>query len=259
MTETVLAPAAPPRRFQFDWVPDVLLHPRRACANIAAQPGGVWLTPMLILSLTAVLLVLVTGWVKHSTGLTGVIDLPPDFQNYPPEMQAQYQQAMAATSGPVFLYVFPAISALLGVWVGWLLVGGLLHLVLTLLGGRSGTGSVMNIAAWASLPLAIRNVVRLVAVYSSRQLITSPGLSGFAPVGESSFNLYLAAFLALIDIYVIWHFLLLVAGARANNGISRLKAAGSILFTLLLILGAQALISFFMARLGGLTIIRPFF
>jgi hypothetical protein len=166
---------------------------------------------------------------------------------------------MAATSGPVFLYVFPAISALLGVWVGWLLVGGLLHLVLTLLGGRSGTGSVMNIAAWASLPLAIRNLVRLVAVYSSRQLVTSPGLSGFAPVGEGSFNLYLAAFLALIDIYVVWHFLLLVAGARANNGISRLKAAGSILFTLLLILGAQALISFFMARLGGLTIIRPFF
>ena len=37
-------------------------------------------------------------------------------------------------------YVFPAIIAVLRQWVGWLVMGGLLHLMLTMLGGRDNTG-----------------------------------------------------------------------------------------------------------------------
>jgi hypothetical protein len=257
-TEEILPPLETPRRIHFDWLPDAFFHPRRAFARIA-NASGVWLTPILILSLMAVMGALVAGTIRQAAAQSGQVNLPPDFQYYSPEQQAQFQQALSATSSPVFLYVFPALVALSRVWLGWLLVGGLLHLVMTLLGGRGDTGAVMNLVAWAGLPFAVRDLVRIIAMLFSRQLIASPGLSGFAPLGEGFGNSFLASLLGSVDVYLIWYFLLLVLGVRLGNGISRLKAAGGVLFVLILIFSLQAALVAFASQLGGLTIIRPFF
>lgn len=259
MSDAVLLPVDAPRRFHFSWVPAVLFRPRQTFSKIAAQSSGVWLTPLLILTVTAVLQVLVAGSIKQSAALSGQVELPPEFQYYSPEQQAQFQQALAATSGPVFIYVFPALMATAKVWVGWLLVGGLIHLVLTLLGGRGDTDSAMNLVAWSSLPLAVRELVRCVAMFSSKHLIANPGLAGFAPAGTGDLSLYLSAFLSLIDLYIIWHIVLMIIGVRAGNGLTLAKATGGILVSILLVLLLQALLMYFMTRLGGLNIIRPFF
>jgi hypothetical protein len=259
MTEAALVSVEPSRRLHFDWVSAVLFRPRQAFARIAAQASGVWLTPILILTLVALVPVFVGGSIKQEAARSGQVNLPPDYQYYTPEQQAQFQQAMAATSGPVFVYVFPAITAILKIWLGWLLVGGLLHLVLTLLGGRGSTGTAMNLVAWSSLPFAVRELVHAGWMLSSHQLISSPGLKGFAPLGDGSLNLFLAALLALIDFYILWHLALLIVGVRAGNGLSAGKAVGGVLFTLLVVLLLQALMTFLVARLGGLTVIRPFF
>lgn len=258
MSETELIQTESPRHFQFGWVSGVLVRPRVALARIVSQEGGVWLTPMLILTLTTLARVLASGWVRRTYGM-GEIPLPPDFQYYSPEMQAQFMQAMQATQSPVFIYIFPAITGLLGVWLGWLLVGGIIHLVLTLLGGRGNTGSAMNLVAWAGLPFAVRDLVRAAAVLFSRQLIQKPGLAGFAPAEASGFAAYLAAWLPLIDLYLIWHIFLLILGVRTSGRISTARAAASVLITLVVVLALQALISYLTTRLGSLTIIRPFF
>ncbi|MGH2524117.1 MAG: hypothetical protein ACRDH2_16545, partial [Anaerolineales bacterium] len=70
---------------------------------------------------------------------------------------------------------------------------------------------------------------------------------------------FLAAFLGLIDIYLIWHIVLLVFGVRAGNGLATAKAAGGVLLAMLLVLLLQALPGFLFAQLSGLNIIRPFF
>jgi hypothetical protein len=259
MTDVPLTQAETPRRFQFGWVPDVLFRPRQAFARIVSLPQAVWLTPMLILTLTTLVRVLVAGSINQAAAQAGQVTLPPDFQYYSPQDQAQFMQAMQATQGPVFMYVFPAISALFGIWVGWLLVGGLLHLVLTLLGGRGDTGSAMNLVAWASLPFAIRDIVRIAAMLSTDQLLANPGLRGFAPPGEASSSLFLASLLGLIDLYLIWHILLLIIGVNAADGLSRGKAVGGVLITISLVLLLQVLFGFLSAKLGGLTIVRPFF
>jgi hypothetical protein len=259
MTETELVQTESPGRFQFAWVSEVLFHPRRAFARITALNRGVWLTPLLILTLTTLLRVAAAGWVRQNFAVTGEMPLPPDFQYYSPEQQAQFMQAMQSTQGPVFIYVFPAISGLLGIWLGWLLVGGLLHLVLTMLGGRGDTMSSMNLVAWASLPFAVRDLVRVAALVVSRQPIASPGLAGFAPADPSGFMAYLAAWLPLIDIFLIWHMALLVVGVRAGSSLRRGKAIGGPTATVLVVLALLALVQFLVARLGSLTVIRPFF
>ncbi|HNB50875.1 MAG TPA: Yip1 family protein [Anaerolineales bacterium] len=248
-----------PNRLPFHWVLPAFLKPRQTFKEIAAQNRAVWLLPMLIFSLTSVAEVLASGWLKQMAALAGQITLPPDFEYMTPEQQAQIMKAIEASSGPVFMYVFPALAVLVKIWVGWLLVGGLIHLVLTLFGGRGHTPATMNIVAWASLPFAVRALVRAIALVSTRQLITSPGLAGFAPTDGLDMSLYLGAFLSLIDIYVIWNMILLVIGGREVSNLSAGKAWGGILVTILLLIAVQALISFGLQKASGLTIIRPFF
>jgi hypothetical protein len=258
MTEVVLPPVETTRRFRFDWVLGVLFRPRRTLAQIMTQTTGVWLLPLLILTLTALLQVAAAGPVKQAAAVSGQT-VPPMFEYYTPEQQAQMLQALEATSGPVFIYVFPALVSVSAIWIGWLAVSGLMHLILTLLGGRGDTGSALNLVAWASLPLAIRDLVRAGSLVFGKRLIENPGLSGFAPTGDSDLALFLIALLGLVDIYVIWQGILLVIGARSGNGISIAKALSAVLITLLLVLLFQALVGFGIAKLSSLTIIRPFF
>ena len=257
MTETTLNTSAPARRINLDWVPAAFFAPRQVFNKIAAQSRGVWLTPLLFMTLTAVILVIVSGPANLAAAQNG-ITLPADFQNYPPELQAQTMQAAQATQGPMFIYGFPAVLALGKVWAGWLLVGGLLHLVLTLFGGRGSAGLALNLVAWAALPFALRDIVRIIAVGSTQQLVNNPGLSGFAPLGGRA-ALFLSKVMASLDIYLVWHILLLVLGVRLATGLSRGKVWGAVLFTILIGVGLQATLGFLASLLGGMSVTRPFF
>jgi hypothetical protein len=259
MAEDSLPLPATPRRLRLEWVSQVLFRPRQAFKQIMEQASGVWLTPLLILSLSTTGRVLANGWLKSIAAAGGSITLPPGFEYYSPEQQAQFQQAMQATSGPVFVYVFPVISGVLGTWVGWLLVSGLIRLVMTMLGGRGDTGSTTNLVAWASLPFAVRDLVRLIAMLSTRQMLQATGLEGFAPVEATKWNAYLAAFLALVDIYMIWHIVLLVIGVRASSSLTAGKAWIGVTVSILLVLALQALLRFLVGQLSGMTVISPFF
>jgi hypothetical protein len=103
MTETISVPLERPRRLRLDWIAPALFHPRQAFATIAAQSGGVWLTPLLLLTLTAVAAVLVAGPLKKQAALNSPPELPPNFEYYSPEDQAQFMQALQATQSDLLL------------------------------------------------------------------------------------------------------------------------------------------------------------
>lgn len=259
MTETTAVPSTEKRRrLRLDLVPAVLFKPHQTFSGIISQTRSIWLTPILILTLSALILVAVAGPVKQAAAMSGEVQLPPDFQWWTPEQQAQYQQAISATNGPVFLYVFPALMSLAKVWFGWLIVSGLLHLVLTMLGGRGEMGAVLNIVAWGALPLALRDLVRIGSTLITHRLVNTTGLAGFTPAGEGNGIIFLGAILGLIDIYLIWHAVLLVLGVRAGNGLKASRATAAVLITLLIVLLLQAGFATLSASLGNLTIIRAF-
>jgi hypothetical protein len=153
----------------------------------------------------------------------------------------------------------PAIASLLGVWIGWLILGGILHLVTTLLGGRGSTAISMNIVAWGSLPIAVRALVQILYMLLSKNLISNPGLSGFSPTGDSGWVLFIGQLLRLIDIYVIWQILLLILGIRMSTALSTTKSASGVILTVVIILAIQAGVFYLASLLGNLTITRPFF
>ncbi len=247
------------KRLYFNWLPDIFLRPRLAFKRIASTGTAVWFTPLLVLSCLVLANTLIAGRIKYQATMVGEITYPPDYQYYTPEQQAQYMQAIQSTQGPVFVYVLPVIASLLNVWIGWLILGGILHLVTTLFGGRGSTAMSMNIVAWASLPLGLRTLIQIIYMLATKNLIVNPGLSGFSPTGDSGLLLFVSQILKLIDIYIIWQILLLILGVRTSTALSVSKSTIGVILTILIIIAFQAGLAYLGGLLSNLSITRPFF
>ena len=244
----------PARRLDFPRLQAILFRPRRAFQELASEARASWLTPILLLTLTAILAVLVAGYLQTRAAMAGEVQLPRDWQYWSPEMQNNYMQAQQATQGPVFMYVMPMIGALTGLWLGWLLLGALLHFGSTLLGGRGSMQGALNIVAWGSLPFAVRDILRIVFMLAAGHTIASPGLSGFVTTPG-----FLSQLLTRIDIFVVWQIVLLVLGFSIADSLPRGKAAAGVIVILLLALLAQAGLSTLTSGFGGMAVQRPFF
>ena len=253
MTDITLNPP-PARRFNYPRLPALLLRPRHVFQEITSEGRATWLTPMLVLTITSILVVIVAGYLKAHAAMMGEVTLPRDWQYWTPEMQNNYMQAQQATQGPVFMYIIPLIGALVGLWLGWLLLAALLHFGSTLVGGRGSMQSALNIVAWASLPFAVRDLLRIVFMLASGHAIDSPGLSGFsASVG------FVSHLLMRTDIFLVWNVILLVIGFAIMDGLTQGKAAIGVLAIVLIVLFAQAGLGALSSSFGGLAVQRPFF
>lgn len=244
----------PTRRFDFSRVRDLLFHPRQVFQAMTSESRSTWLTPMLVLTTTAILVVVVAGYLKTRAAMMGEIQLPRDWQYWSPDMQNNYMQAQQATQGPVFMYVMPMIGSLTGLWVGWLLLAALLHFGSTLLGGRGSMQSALNIVAWASVPFGVRDILRIIFMLSAGHAINSPGLSGFA-----SMTGFVSQLLTRVDIFLIWQVILLVIGLGITDSLPRSKAVTGVVVVMLLVLLAQAGLGALTSGFGGTAVQRPFF
>ena len=221
---------------------------------MAAESRATWLTPMLVLTVTALLVVVVAGYLKTRAAMMGEVTMPPDWQWWTPEMQNNYMQAQQATQGKTFMYIIPLVGSWTGLWLGWVLVAGLLHLGSTLLGGRGTMQGALNVAAWASLPFAIRDILKVIYMLSAGHAIGSPGLSGFATSAG-----FIPQLLSRLDLFVLWYVILLMVGIAIFDGLSRGKAIVDVLAIILVILLAQAGLGTLFSNMGGQAVQRPFF
>jgi hypothetical protein len=264
MNETSAVPTQP-SRLPFNWVFPALFRPRATFAAIAAQARPVWLLPLLLLSLGALFETGAVSRLRMQAAESGAL-APPDPANYgygyyyySPEQQAQQQEAQDAANSPTFIYIFPAMGALIEVWAGWWLVGGIVHLALTLGGGRGNSSPTLNVAAWALLPYFLRALVRGAAVLSANAAIAAPGISGFIILDGGNFSLYLQKLAGLLDIYAVWFVILMVLGAKTVSNLPGRKTFTAVILPLLLLFALKALLGFAAVKLGDLTVIRPFF
>lgn len=224
---------------------------------MTAAESPCWQLPMLLLSLALTLRLLVSGYFQARAAAMGQIPLPPDWQWWTPEMQNNYMQAIQQTQSPVFVYVIPIVLGLSGLWLGWPVLAGLLHLASTLLGGRGTMGSALNLTAWSGLPFALRDLLRAAFMLIVGRTIISPGLSGFVTQTDTAM-VFLAQILASVDVFFFWHFFLLVLGFRLADRLPAFKATAGILVVMVVSLLAQAALGTVTARLGGLMVTRQF-
>lgn len=223
-----------PRRLRIDWFFPVVIHPRTTMKEIAGQEKSVWLAPLLLLSLMMVILALVSGPASKIAIQKASAEMPQDFQYYTPEQQEQFLKAREGAVNPTFIYVIPAVSRVAIVWVSWFLLGGILYLVLTMMGSRTSSVAAFNLAAWSSIPIALRSLVQAVAILVTNRLISSPGLSGFAPGGVTGIASLFWVMMRSFDLFLIWQVILLGLGVIPLSKMSGKKAWGSVTLAVLI-------------------------
>lgn len=248
------------RQLRLDWIAGVLVSPARQLREILAESQANWLTPLVVLSIFAVVEILVLGSLPGVEGLAdpsmGGQNTP--YQYYTPEQQAQLDQAMTAMDTPFFKFYLPAGLALAGVWFKWILLGAVLHLALTLIGGRGGMTSVLNLLAWASIPLLVRSAVHIAFILSTDRALQAPGLSGLLPAGESGVLPYLAIAARSFDIYFLWQLALVATGASMLTETRRARSWFTVALVQVGFLLLMALPGYLVQQLSDLTIVRPF-
>jgi len=247
-------PSPPARRFDLPHLLSIFTRPRQTFTELNAGERAAWLTPMLVLTVSVILVVLASGFVRSRAASEVSVELPADWEFWTPEMQENFLQAQQATQGPMFTYILPLLGALSSLWLGWFVFSGILHLTSTILGGRGAMRGALNVVAWAGMPYLIRDLLRILYIVVTGSVITSPGLSGFA--GDSGF---LSSLLARTDLFLLWHVILLGIGAGISEGLPRGKAFAGVIVILLVVLLIQAGVGALGSSFGLSVVSRPYF
>ena len=243
MTETIDQTQAP-RRFDFPQILAILIRPSQAFSSMTSDKHGTWLTPLLTLTLSAILVVLVGGYIKTQTALGGAVELPPDWEYWTPDMQQSFMDAQQTAQGPVVNYVLPMVGALVTLWLGWAVFSGIMRLISTLLGGRGSMQSALNVVGWASVPFILRDVLRALFVLTTSHEIVGPSLSGFADPG------FLYHFLSRVDLFFIWNIFLLGLGFSIVDGLPKQKSFVGVALVVLILALIQSGIGAAISSLG---------
>jgi hypothetical protein len=150
---------------------------------------------------------------------------------------AQFQRQMI--TDPVLRQVIPPATRLLSSLLGWVLFAGVLYGIGLLVGGRAGYGQVFAVVAWSWIPYILRDFVQAGYIFATGHLIRLPGLSFLLGTGgqaNGAANLLNLA-LAQVDIFLLWHLLLIGLGIAALNRFGRGKTLVIVFVYLLIVVG----------------------
>ena len=243
----------------WSWFWEVFLHPKRVFSAISPFEKGIWLKPMLVLTALVIILSLIGGPARLTGAQMNMGQPPEDFQYWSEEQQNQFFEGQQAKQSSLFIYIFPLLGSIAGLWLGWFIFGSLLHLLMTFRGSRKPQVAYLNFIAWAGLPFAIRSVIQIIAVASTRHVIAAPGLSGLITAGKSGGLDLLRSLLGNIDIYTLGFAALVLIGAPIISGLKSEKSLWVTILGLVIFLILVIVPSFFIGQMNGLGSIQPLF
>lgn len=250
-TETKLARLQERFGLHFEWLLQILIHPRKTIATISEQEKPVWLTPMATFSFLAIVSALIAWPIKRDAIING-LTLPADFQYYSTDQQAQFLTAQATQSSVLFTFIFPVLGALVTLWLVWFLMSSILHMGHFISGSSTDKQGYFNLTAWVMTPIAVRQFVQILAMLISHKTIASAGLSGFIASAGTGAG-FLAGILAQVDIYFIWEVILLMIGVVPLSGLTKTKSWTVTAITLLIIVLLMAIPHFVGSVISGVS------
>ena len=232
------------------WVPRMFIKPHSTLARVNTQETSTWLAPMVILAVMVLIAVVVAAPIKRVNIQTGAT-IPPDFQWWSQERQQQFLQAQQNLTSPTFMYLFPLITGLAGYLLFWVLCSSLLYLSLTLAGSRTTNQKVSNLIAWAMIPFALRELVKVIVIISSKKLVEDPGLSYLIASDATGIMAWLRGILGQVDFYGMLFVIFLFVGAIPLSGLRTNKAVLATAVALILVLVLVGIPSVVSAALSG--------
>lgn len=234
------------------WVPGVLFKPRSTTKKIVKQENAVWHIPLLILSVLAILVIIASAPIKRQNALMGA-GMPENSQWWSEDQINKYKEAQQNMASGTFMYLFPTITKLIGIWFNWLVFSSVLYLALTLAGSRAPRVKSSNLVAWAMVPLAFRNIIEIILIFNRQQLPSGTAMGALIPESKSLGMMLVKGMLSQIDAYWLWFVIILLIGAVYLAGIKRGKAIWVVSLVVLIMLVVQGLPTMISAYLGSLS------
>jgi hypothetical protein len=242
----------------FKWALTIWFRPAATFRKIIAVDGKAWWLPLVFLSTLQIIKSIFEIPARKAAILMTPASLPQGMNSITPEQQAQINQSLALKSGPFFTFILPVLLGLAGIWITWLLLSSILHISLTLSGSRSSSRTTFNIAAWASLPIALRLLIQSISILATKVMIDRPGLSGFINI-QGRLTLVTSMLLGMIDLFFILQLLYLIVGTAQISGVKVQKAILTVVISLLIVMAFSTLPGFISYTISGMNITRPFF
>lgn len=256
------------KRFHFEFLLPFLFRPR-ATAQKIVQKRATWLTPLLVISLLTILRVMMAAPAVVATPAMPD-NSGPGFQVAPGGKGGQVPQGSDVlvsarlqkggggggggeeippdtSSSSRLGNILPALTTTLGIWAGWFLLSILLYVGMVVSGSNNSFTETLNLTAWASLPLALRQIAMLSATLAMPSLGDNPtGIAALVSSMSGPLGMFLTVFLKSVDVYLIWQTILIVVGLRQVSPLALPRIVG-------IVLGAMALFLILIAIPGFLT------
>jgi len=243
----------------------IVARPRATFQRLNENGRRAWWLPALLAVIMVVLPIIVASPIQARQAREAVAEMQAQMSEMlSPEQRQQMEQAQQIAASPLIITVFPSLTGVLGLVVGWLVWAGALYLVGMVAGGHASFGALFRMVVWAWIPYALRGFLQALYILLTGQLIAHPGLSGLV-AGEQTVEKMLTApptagqmvasdLLARIDLFLFWNLALLVVGTMVVTRLSARKATALVLGIWLLL----TLMGLIPTLIGGLVLGHSF-
>ena len=200
----------------------IIDRPATTMSYVGKKPGWAWITPaLLVLVGLAVFSVVAAPY----TSELALRQAQQQMASLPPQQAEQAAAQVERFTSPPMVATFSIIGGLVALAVIWLLSAGVLYFLGLVAGGEANFAQSFAILVWSWLPYALRNLVMAAYVAYSGQLINQ-GLSFLVATGDQTKDAanWLYSLLSQIDLFYLWHLILVVVGLATVGRFSKAKA-----------------------------------
>lgn len=214
---------------------DMIVRPRSTLQFISEDGKRVWWVPAFLSVFLVALPVVARAPITAQQSREAMSVVQEQFgERASPEELEQMEQTMSVVASPLITVVFPAAAGAVGRVVSWLVWAGTLYLAGMALGGRSTFSHMFRMVVWIWIPHALRDLLQAIYISVRDQAIRNPGLSGLVQRGQSVTEMItarpglgqqiLSSVLSRVDLFLVWHLILLVIGVVVTMRLARRKA-----------------------------------
>jgi len=197
-------------------------RPAVTMSYVGKKPGWAWVTPALLVLVGLAVFSVVTAPLTSELALR---QAQQQIASLPPQQAEQAAAQMERFTSPPVMAGFSIVGGLVALAVTWLVGAGVLYFLGLVAGGEAKFAQSFAILAWSWLPYALRNLV-LAAYVAYRGQLINQGLSFLVATGDQTQDTanWLYSLLSQIDLFYLWHLILVIVGLTAVARFSKTKA-----------------------------------
>lgn len=199
-------------------------RPSETLAEVAQNPRLRWVWPTILnLASIGLYMGLAAPYLVDAARKAMLLQI----SQMPPSQAEVVQAQMERFTSLPFVVGSGTISAVLGLFVAWVLAAAILYFGCLIAGEDLTFNTVMALVPWTWMPFALRGMVQAAWTAMRRELIQTPGLSALVSSGNPMADARnpMFAVLSQVDLFALWHLILIYAALRAATRMRTNKAA----------------------------------